>query len=59
MAKKPSSDSAKPRKQRGGKQGQTAQQATKVPAIQEYDSPWKEIIELFFPHRTFDRDFSC
>ncbi len=49
MATQPSSDSAKPRKQRRDKQGKSAQQAAKVPAFQEYDSPWKEIIELFFP----------
>ena len=49
MAKQPSEDSTKLRKQRRGQQGQAAQQTTKAPAAQEYDSPWKEIIEIFFP----------
>jgi hypothetical protein len=46
MAKKPLSDTTQPSKQKSKKQGQTQ---GKAPAFQEYDSPWKEIIELFFP----------
>ena len=46
MAKKPLSNTPQQGKQRRSKQQRITRDH---PAIQEYDSPWKEIIELFFP----------
>lgn len=48
MAKAPVSKSNRPPKQQKDKTS-TTQAKAKQPASQEYDSPWKEIIEIFFP----------